>query len=79
MFGNSALFHDEFRLLLKEQLGFDEVAGPDPTKLASFSRLACVHSVVVDSWVRGLGRPTPPQERTLIAMMKSVMLHSQTL
>lgn len=77
MYGNTAMFRDEFRELLKLQLKFEEVSGSvDTEALAHFTRLAGVNTSVAMSWVQGLARPTPPEERAVVAMCKSISLHT---
>lgn len=77
MYGNTAMFRDEFRELLKLQLKFDETLGSvDTEALAHLTSLAGVNPSLAMSWVQGLARPTPPEERAIIAMCKSISLHT---
>lgn len=77
MFGNAALVFDEFRDMLKKQISFNEQAGTVSAEaLGEMSRLMGIRPELIVEWAQGLARPTPHQERSYIALMRSVTLHS---
>jgi len=72
MFG-TVLPRDEFRILLKDYVSYVESTGSlDQEKVAQLSKLVGVDASVVRNWVLGVGRPTPYEERSCIALLKGL-------
>lgn len=73
----SAMQVDEFRTLLKRQVGYveaseDSAASLDEEALAATARLLSSDPLLVREWVAGTGRPTPFQEMGMLTMLRGL-------
>ena len=74
MFGNKALVLDEFRLLLKSRIGYNETDGSVgfPKALTELSLSLGVNESLILLWLQGLARPTPHEENRALSVLKAL-------
>lgn len=71
---NKALFIDEFRLLLKSRIGYEEQNGnvSNPRALTELSLSLGVGESLILVWIQGLARPTPYEEARALTVLKAL-------